>query len=103
MAWVVSPWVRYKVVTIVDLLSRLAGQGSLSLLLCSHFSPLCKLKVSVLSRKSTATAFELEELMDRNTGSGLLSSYQLQVPKAFSINPARLVRSLESLSTPKEF
>jgi len=52
MAWFVHPWLRYKLITIIDLVSRVAGQGLLSLLLCGQLSPLCKLEVMISSRIS---------------------------------------------------
>jgi hypothetical protein len=63
MAWLVNPWVRYKLVAITDLLSKLAVQGLLSFLLCGELSPLSKLEVTMSSGKSTATEYEL---MDHN-------------------------------------
>lgn len=65
MAWFINPWHRYKLITIIDLVSRLAGQGLLSFLLCGHLSPLCKLEIAISSSKSDATGYEL---MDHNIG-----------------------------------
>eukprot|EP00746_Dinoflagellata_sp_MGD_P134430 gnl/MRDRNA2_/MRDRNA2_68273_c0_seq1.p1 gnl/MRDRNA2_/MRDRNA2_68273_c0~~gnl/MRDRNA2_/MRDRNA2_68273_c0_seq1.p1 ORF type:complete len:469 (+),score=68.28 gnl/MRDRNA2_/MRDRNA2_68273_c0_seq1:125-1531(+) len=65
MAWFISPWQRYKLITIIDLVSRLAGQGLLSFLLCGHLSPLCKLEIRTSSSKSDATGYEL---MDHSVG-----------------------------------
>jgi hypothetical protein len=43
LADVVSPWVRFKVVTSVDVLSRLVGQIMLSAILCGPWSPITEM------------------------------------------------------------
>lgn len=59
VAWFLNPWHRYKLVMVIDLSSRLAGQALLTVLLCGCLSPLSKLETALASHGAYAKNIEL--------------------------------------------
>merc|ERR1712032_70626 len=64
LAFQVSSWWRYKVVTAVDVAARFVGQALLTLLFCSPMSPICGENTFSYERNHVALSGDFEQMDD---------------------------------------